>query len=209
MAALSFEDFDAFFQALAARVPGRVKIIITGGAAAMLLGSSRPTQDLDFGLALVASSTGIDVAWAGVEAAIAAAAELVRITVQYSADIDRWSLIAMPGYQRHTRPHKRYGLLTVHLLEPTYWAVQKLTRYVDSDIMDLQSVLGEQGVAPLQLARVCGRSLRASPRSTALFTFRQHVEDFFRTYGPGLWGPAFEPELTIRAFHRAAGIGLR
>jgi len=206
MAPLSAEVLDAFFAALAVRVPCHVKIIITGGAEALLLGSSRPTLDLDFGLSVTSGRAGIETYWAEVEAAIAAASEAAQLTVQYSADIDRWSLITMPGYVRHTRPHRRYGRVTVHLLEPAYWAVQKLTRYVDSDISDLQSVLRNQRVAPLPLARVCGRSLRASPRSTALFAFRQHVEHFFRTYGPALWGPEFDPESALGVFHRAAGI---
>jgi hypothetical protein len=209
MAPLSPEALDTFFEALAVRVPCRVRIIVTGGAEALLLGSSRPTMDLDFGLSLAASHTASESAWTNVEAAVADASETAQVMVQYSEDIDRWSLIAMPGYERHTRPHKRYGRVTVHLLEPAYWAVQKLTRYVKSDIMDLQSVLGGQDVAPLQLARVCGRSLRASPRSTALFTFRQHVEHFFRTYGTTVWGAAFDAEPAVRAFHRAAGIADR
>jgi hypothetical protein len=206
MAPLSPEALDAFFQALAERVPCRVKIIITGGAEALLLGSSRPTQDLDFGLSLVASHADNETAWAEVEVAIVAAAVAAQITVQYSADIDRWSLITMPGYLRHTRLHRRYGRVGVHLLEPAYWAIQKLTRYVDSDIQDLRTVLDGQAVAPLQLARICGRALRASPRSTALFSFRQHVEHFLRTWGTDVWGAAFEPDPSIRAFHRAAGI---
>jgi hypothetical protein len=200
---------DAFFEALSVRVPCRVKLILTGGAQGLLLGSTRPTGDLDFGITLITHATTHERHWTQVEAAIAAASQVARITVQYSADIDRWSAITMPNYQRHTRLHRRFGRVSVHLLEPAYWAVPKLARYLDSDAADIQTVLRTQNVKPESLARLCGRALRASPRSTAQFSFRQHVEHFLRTYGPTVWGSDFDAEAAVRAFQRAAGIQTR
>jgi hypothetical protein len=202
------EALDAFFEALAARVPCRVKIILTGGAEGLLLGSTRPTGDLDFGITLLTTGETHERHWTEVEAAIAAASQVAQVTVQYSADIDRWSSITMPNYQRHTRLHRRFGRVWVHLLEPAYWAVPKLARYLDSDAADIQTVLRAQGVKPEPLARLCGRALRASPRSTAQFSFRQHVEHFFRTHGPAIWGSGFDAEAAVRLFQRAAGINL-
>jgi hypothetical protein len=203
---LNPSTLDAFFAALAARVPCRVKLILTGGAEALLLGSTRPTQDLDFGVVPTAPPQIDEQQWAKVEAAIAEASRITEIAVEYSGDIDRWSSIAMPDYQRHTRPYKRFGRVSVHLLEPAYWAVPKLARYLDTDSTDLEAVLRAQGVKPQQLARVCSQAFRASPRSTALFPFRQHVEHFFRAYGTGIWGEDFDAEAAIRAFRRGAGI---
>lgn len=203
---LNLASLDRFFEELARRVPGPVKVILTGGAEALLLGSSRPTADIDFGITLTAPGEGEERAWRAVEAAIAEASRAAGVAVQYSTDIDRWSMVAMPNYRRHTRPYQRYGRVTVHLLEPAYWAVPKLARYLDTDRSDLQEVLRTQGVQPQQLARVCGRALRASPRSTALFLFRQHVEDFLKTHGAGIWGDEFDAEAAVGIFHRAAGI---
>jgi hypothetical protein len=200
------EALDPFFEALAARIPCRVKIILTGGAEALLLGSTRPTHDLDFGINLTPTGEAHERQWPEVEAVIAAASQASGVTVQYSTDIDRWSSITMPHYQRHTRLHRRYGRVRVHLLEPAYWAVPKLTRYLDSDAADLEAVLRAQEVKPESLARLCGRALRASPRSTAQFSFRQHVEHFFRTRGPAVWGSDFDAETAVRVFQRAAGI---
>jgi hypothetical protein len=206
---LSPAVLDAFFGAFAARVSCRVKIILTGGAEALLLGSTRPTRDLDFGIVLTAQSAVGEQHWAAVEAAIAEASRTTGIAAEYSGDIDRWSSITMPDYQRHTRPYKRFGRVSVHLLEPAYWAVPKLARYLDTDATDLEAVLRTQGVKPQQLARVSSRAFRASPRSTALFSFRQHVEHFFRTYGAGIWGENFDAEAAIRTFRRGAGIRVR
>jgi len=206
---LSPAVLDAFFGELAARVPCRVKIILTGGAEALLLGSTRPTRDLDFGIALTAIPEVGEQHWAEVEAAIAEASQTTGVAAEYSGDIDRWSSIAMPDYQRHTRPYKRFGRVSVHFLEPAYWAVPKLARYLDTDTTDLEAVLRTQGVKPKHLARVCSRAFRASPRSTALFSFRQHVEHFYRTYGVGIWGGCFDAEAAIRTFRRGAGSQVR
>jgi hypothetical protein len=203
---LSPAFLDAFFAALAERIPCRVKLILTGGAEALLLGSSRPTNDLVFGVVLTASPQIGEQQWAQVEAAIAEASRVTGIEVEYSGDIDRWSSIAMPNYLRHTRPYKRFGRVSVHLLEPAYWAVPKLARFLDTDQTDLEAVLRAQGVEPQQLARVCARAFRASPHSTALFSFRRHVEHFFRAAGAGIWGEDFDAEAAIRVFRRGAGI---
>jgi hypothetical protein len=199
-------DLDRFFGALAAHVPGSVKVILTGGAAALLMGATRPTGDLDFGVTLIAPRETQERDWTAVEAAIAAASRLTGMTAQYSADIDRWSSITMPNYQRHTRLYQRFGRVRVHLLEPIYWAVPKLARYLDTDAEDIEAVLHAEGVGPEPLARLCGRALRASPRSSAQFSFRQHVEHFFRAHGPAVWGSSFDAEAAVRAFRRAVGI---
>jgi hypothetical protein len=94
----------------------------------------------------------------------------------------------------------------VHLLEPICWAVYKLARYLDSDVDDLRAVLRRQRIPWHGLARLCGESLRGSPRSTQLRLFRQQVEHFFRTHGVRVWGTPFDPEHAIRIFRKAAAI---
>jgi len=197
VAELTRADLRRYFVALAKALPCRVRLILTGGGAALVLGGTRPTGDLDFG---VVTTGPLDA----VEAAIAVAAEQIGIIVQYSTDIDRWSAVAVPPARFRTRPYRRFGRLSVHLLEPKCWAVYKLTRYLDSDVEDLIAVLRRERAAPLALARLCGESLRASPRSPQLFNFRRQVEHFFLTHGAAIWGPRFEPARAITIFQRAA-----
>ena len=90
----------------------------------MLLGSRRTTADADFGLVVSAHDEPL---WPEVESAVITAARDTGVTVQYSNDIDRWSSIAMPDYQRHTRPYKRFGRVSVHLLDPAYWPKNPVT----------------------------------------------------------------------------------
>lgn len=167
----------------------------------MLLGGTRPTGDIDFGVVLADEER-----WPGIEADIRAAADEAGVVVQYSTDIDRWSSVAIPAARRRTRPYRRIGKLSVHLLDPGCWAVYKLARYLDADVDDLRSVLRRERLLPLSIARLCGESLRGSPRSTRLFPFRRHVEHFFAAHGPAVWGRRFDPERAIAAFHRAARI---
>ena len=95
----------------------------------------------------------------------------------------------------------------LRLLEPACWAVYKLARYLDADVEDLRTVLRRERVPSLALARLCGESLRASPRSTQLFLFRRQVEHFLAQHGRAIWGRRFDVSRTVAAFHRAAGIG--
>jgi hypothetical protein len=172
----------------------------------MLLGGARPTRDIDFG---VLPSGSLDVraaVWNQIEQAISDVAHERSIAVQYAEDIERWSMIALPSYQRHTHLYRRFGRVFVHLLDPEYWAVSKLMRYLDTDIVDTVTVLRTQRVSPGKVARICGRSLRASPRSSALWLFRRQVEHFFKEHGKSVWGQGFDPEEAIRTFHRTAGI---
>lgn len=203
MAALKRSDLKKFFTALARRLPCPVKLVLTEGSEAMLLGGKRPTGDVDFGLVVATRSQGL---WPEIEAAVAAAAREASVAVQYSSDIDRWSPIAIPSQKLRTQRYRRIGRLTIHLLDPNCWAIYKLARYLDSDIEDLTAVLARQKVSGLGLARLCGECLRSSPRSTHLFLFRQQVEHFLREHGARVWGKRFDIDRAIAVFHRAAKI---
>lgn len=196
-------DLDRFLRALAARLPCPVRLVLTGGGEAMVLGGVRPTGDLDFALLVVERFAP---EWPAIEAAVAEARDEAAIAVQWGTDIDRWSSISVPAAHRRTRPYRRIGRLSVHLLEPTCWAVYKLARYLDSDVTDLRSVLRRSRVPWHRLARLSGESLRTSPRSTQQRLFRQQVEHFFLTHGRSVWGARFDADRAIVAFRRSAGL---
>jgi hypothetical protein len=206
MQPLQRADVDRFLRALADRVPCPAKVILTGGCEALLLGGQRATGDLDIGIEL---SERYRRRGPEVEDAVAAAAAALGLAVQYSSDIDRWSSISVPRPKRRTRPLKRIGRLNVHLLDPAVWAVYKLARYLDSDVHDLIAVLRAERVDAGRVARLCGHALRESPRSSALFLFRQQVEHFLREHGRTVWGRRFDAERVAAQFHRAAGIGTK
>lgn len=194
------QQIDRFFRVLAKHLAHPATVILTGAAAGSLMGGVRPSRDIDFAVRIPPRR------WAEVEAAAQMAMRETGIAANFASDIARWSMIALLDYQRHTRPYRRFGLITVRLLAPAYWAIGKLTRYLDTDVHDVVRVLKRERSDPALLARLWGRALKTSPRSTACWTFRRQVEHFFQTEGRRIWGRGFGPARAISVFHRAAGI---
>ncbi len=197
------KQIDRFFRFVAQGVNQPVKIILTGAAAGTLLGHVRPSLDIDFGVELIGKSKR---GWQEVEEAIARAQKATGISVNYAQDIDRWGSISLLDYRRHLRPYRTFGKLRVTLLDPAYWTIGKMTRFLDSDRRDIAEIISSEGVSPQKLIRLWGRALRRSPRSTASFQFREHVEYFIREHGKSIWGKGFNPERSVQLFQTEAGI---
>jgi hypothetical protein len=115
-------------------------------------------------------------------------------------------MITLLDYKKGTTLYKRYGKLAVRVLDPAYWSIGKMTRFIDPDIQDMIQVFRKKKTPVLRLAKVWGRALKESPRSTALAGFRRQVESFFESYGKKIWGESFDSVKVIRQFHKAAGI---
>lgn len=196
-------QIDDFFKTLGAELRQDARAILTGAAAGTILGSERPSLDIDFEVEL----KGTDEAdWEGLESAVRKTVEKTGIYANYAEDIDRWGMVTLLDYKKNTRPYKKYGNLAVRVLDPAYWSIGKMTRFIDPDIQDMIQVFRKKKTPPLRLARVWGRALSESPRSTALAGFRRQVESFFESYGKKIWGRTFDPAGAIRQFHKAAGI---
>jgi len=201
---MSPEQIDRFFRTLAKEVQTSTTVILTGAAAGSLLGHVRASADVDFAIL-----TGSDdpARWQQLEAAIARVERLTKIQAQYAEDIDRWSSISLLDYRRHTRRYRRFGLLDLRILDPPYWAIGKLSRYLPQDREDLVAVLKRHRLSADSLLRLWARALRASPRSLALTQFRDHIEDFLRAEGTRIWGRTFDAEAATRRFRRALATG--
>lgn len=197
------KQIDRFFQALNQNikgvVKGKIKIILTGAAAGILLGGDRPSIDIDFAFNCAKKGTG------AIEDAIKQASKLTGIAVNFSEDIDRWSQITFLDYKNHTIAYKAFGCIEVSILSPEYWSIGKITRYIDPDVDDLVKVLKNNPSPCFKLARLWGRALLKSPRSSASFTFRIHVEHFFKTYGKLIWGKDYNQDKCLNAFWKACG----
>lgn len=198
------KQIDKFFQVLNQRTKGitkaRIKIILTGAAAGVLLGANRPSIDIDFAL-------DCDRRYLkDVEDSIRQTSDITGIAVNFSEDIDRWSQITFLDYKTHTLAYKTFGVVEVSILSPAYWSIGKITRYLDPDVDDLVKVLKNNPIPSLKLARLWGKALLKSPRSSASFAFRMHVEHFFKTYGNSIWGKGYEQNKCLQAFWKTCGI---
>ena len=196
---------DRFFKTLAGEFGGAATLIVTGAAAGSLWGRVRPSQDIDFGVRLAGRRRA---AWDRFQAAVRRAIERTGIQVNYAEDIDRWGSVTLLDYRRHTTLYRRFGALTIRLLDPAYWTIGKLTRYFALDVDDVAKVLTRRKVPASSAIRVWGRALRKSPRSAALTQFRDQVEHFLRTSGRTIWGRGFDADAAVRQFHLAAGLRL-
>lgn len=193
-------DVERFFAELDKRVDAPMRIILTGGAAAILQGVERVTQDIDFELVLgrVRSPQKMEA----VQKAIQETGQITGITPQYAEDIDRWSSIALPS--KKSFRYRRIGKVDVRILDPRLWAIGKLARYLSSDIGDLCTVLKREEKDPRMCARTWGQALGLSPVSNQQALFRRQVEAFFDTYARKVWGRKADPAELKQQFLAAA-----
>ncbi len=186
-------DIDAFFKNLSQEIKRPATIILIGGAAALLLGGVRPTEDIDFS---IASKESVDSLSKG----ISLSEKQSGIRAEYSDDIERWSMFDLLDYKKHTRPYKIFGKLKITILEPEYWSIGKMGRYYDSDVEDMICVFKKQKTNLKQLLTVWTKSLKKSPLSDDLFHFKKHAEHFLKTYGSRIWGRQFTLEKALHRF---------
>ncbi len=196
-------QIETFFRTLSEQLNENAVVLLTGAAAGTIWGQVRPSVDVNFAVEVRKRDRKT---WERLEVAIERTVKLTGIQANYAEDIDRWGLISLLDYRRHTHPYRRFGLLQIRLLDPAYWSIGKMTRYLDPDVRDMVQVFKRQQVPADRLARLWGRALKKSPRSAALIQFRRQVEDFLRTYGHTIWGKKFDVGKTMRYFYRGAGI---
>lgn len=192
------KQIERYFQILDKIYAKKCRIIITGAAAGALYGGVRATMDIDF------SAEAAD--WENFSKAVEEASIRTGIAAQYAEDIDRWSSIAFMDYKKHTFIYGRFGRIEIRLMEPSYWAIGKLSRYLDPDIRDLVKVFKKTATRWQEVAYVAGRALRKSPKSTACFLFRKQTENFFKQYGNKIWGRTFDAKEATALFYKQGGV---
>ena len=194
-------DIDRFFALLGKRVESPVQIILTGGGAAILEGVSRATRDLDFQIVLRTRSAARRQA---LQEAILRVERETGIAAQYDAAIETWSSISWPARRPKSASYKMFGCIEVRILDPLWWSVGKLTRYLSYDISDVVTVFKTTRISPDRAARAWGKALGRSPLSNAQPIFRRQVLDFFASHGRRLWGSSFDSNTAVRLFLQSA-----
>lgn len=181
---------DLFFTELAKQGPSSVKVLLLGGSAAQIYGGVRPTLDVDFEALLMDKTQ----AWEDFEAAVHRAEQITGIGAQFSENVERWSQISYLDYHKHLRKYKNFQKIAVYLLDPYYWSIGKITRYLDSDIQDMVQVFKKEKVEQVKLAKLWHKALTESPRSTELFIMKKNVIHFFDSFAASVWGRTLDRE---------------
>ena len=198
-------DIHRFFEDLNTRLDRPVRILLTGGAAAILHGVERATFDIDFEIALkkvAGKSVASPDAWDAIQKAIAETARATGITPQYDEDIDQWSSITLPA--KKSRLYRRFGKVEVCILDPALWAIGKLARYLSTDIHDLRIVMKTTNAKSKPTVKLWGTALGMSPASSSQGTFRKQVASFLDQYAAEIWGIQENPSELNRLFADAA-----
>jgi len=181
---LDLETIELFFETLAGAYPEPVDILLIGGAAALLMGGTRATYDIDFEVRPKNPKADLETFFHKTREI----ADRTGIGAQFGTSVERWSELSLLDYAEHKRPFKKYGSLAVYLLEPPYWAIGKVARYWDQDIQDMISVFSHEKTDAQALAGIWRGVLKESQPSTVLFNLKKQMQHFFKTYGPGIWG---------------------
>jgi hypothetical protein len=195
---MNIVDIHRFFEALSLRVRQPVRVLLTGGAAAILQGVKRATFDIDFEIAFKHAGGH----WDDLQKAIEDTAKSTGITPQYAEDIDQWSSIALPS--KKSRLYRRFAKVEVRVLVPGLWAIGKLARYLSTDLQDLRLVLKAAETRPKAMAKLWGTALGISPASSSQVTFRKQVESFLDQHAREIWGARTDSEELKRVFLEAA-----
>ena len=201
------EAIDKFFAELGRLSTRPIRVVLVGGAAAILYGCGRPTEDIDFEVRL---GDGEPTPKEEEEASVLIERARMRTgaVVQFNSDWDRVSSIAMPKKSPSAIPYKNFGLTKVFLMHPNPWSIGKLSRYTARDIADICAVFAKHK-KKLKLtangaAAYWGRAVGESPFSDAQNLFRQQAGDFFREYGKKIWGKKVEPKALMETFMKSA-----
>jgi hypothetical protein len=195
------KDIDRFFSLLGQRISFPLTVILTGGGAAILEGVSRATRDLDFQIVLRKAGGARQEQF---QRAVAEVEGRLKIAAQYDASIETWSSIVWPSPRPKSRFYKRFGSIHVRILDPLWWSVGKIARYLSYDVSDVVTVFRKMKVRPEAAARAWGKALGRSPLSNAQPPFKRQALAFFDHQGRRTWGTGADIQGLHRIFLDAA-----
>jgi len=120
-------EIQSILQIIGERVPPSSQLVLIGGSALTLLGSPRPTVDIDF--------VGDDVHLNQLHQAIMQIATELRIHVE---PVPLHRFIPLPqGSEERSIRIGQYGNLEIHVADPYSIALSKLDRGFETDLEDI------------------------------------------------------------------------
>ncbi len=129
---------------LGKHVPASSRLFLLGGSALILLGSQRPTIDIDF--------IGDDVSPSEFDRAVMQAAKDMKIFAE-PVPIERFIPLPDGSDDRKIRVG-RFGNMEVFVADPYSIALSKLDRGFDTDVDDILFLIENKYVAVIELERM-------------------------------------------------------
>lgn len=137
-------QIQSILELLGKRVPASSRVFLLGGSALILLGSPRPTIDIDF--------VGDDVAPSEFDRAIMQAAQELKILVE---PVPMEKFIPLPdGSDKRNIRIGQFGNMEVFVADPYSIALSKLGRGFDTDMDDILFLIQNNHVDLKELERM-------------------------------------------------------
>jgi hypothetical protein len=144
METIAADQLYAFLTELGDRYARPATLVLLGGSALCLLGSDRPTLDIDY--------VGDDLHKNELQRTIEQVAQELRITVDA---VPIFQFVPMPtGADDRRLLIDRFGDIDVYVLDPYTIALSKLDRGFDTDIEDIVFLIRRKLIVFEQLERV-------------------------------------------------------
>lgn len=192
------ELIDEFLEILNRELDMRAEIILIGASAASLMGHVRPSLDIDFEIRPKSKTS--KTYKKKMAQAIQKAQEQLKIAVDYSENINGWSMVNYLDYRKTAIPYKNIGKLDVKLIAPEYWTIGKMARFLELDVQDMIKIIRSKKLNPDRLKLIWLKAIEASDLSLELGHFKDHVIFFIKRHGRKLWGKDFDADAWIQSF---------
>ena len=174
-----------FFKRLDIYLDQKATVIVVGASAASLMGHVRPSFDIDFEIRLSRSTPAQKRKLA--ETILKTARE-TGVAVNFSENIASGERVNYLDYRKTALAYKKFGKLDVKLIEPCYWTIGKMTRFLELDIQDMVKIIRKKKIKPGRIISVWAQAFQASDLSLELGQFKEHVLFFLAQYAKKIWG---------------------
>ncbi len=186
-----------FFKRLDMNLDQKATVIVVGASAASLMGHVRPSFDIDFEIRLSRNSPAQKKRAAEI---ILKTARETGVSVNFSENIGGGSMISYLDYRKTALLYKKIGKLNVELIEPAYWTIGKMTRFLELDIQDMVKIIRNKKIKPERMIKVWAQAFRSSDLSLELGQFKEHVLFFLKQYSKKLWGKKAKFDVLSESF---------
>ena len=192
-----------FFRQLDANLDATATVIVVGASAASLMGHVRPSFDIDFEIRLKRNTATKKTLLTKM---ILKSAQESGVAVNFSENIGGWSMINYLDYRKTATPYEFFGKLDVRLIEPAYWTIGKMTRFLELDIQDMVKIIRKKKIQPARLIGIWAQAFKTSDLSLELGQFKDHVLYFLKSYAKKLWGKKVDPQRLSELFLKQSGV---
>ena len=193
------EKLDKFFEGISRRLKSPVRVYLTGGTVSYLWGGNRPPEGTSFGL----HCSGPAV-W-DLQHEMEAVSQSTGLPHKIKSLPGLLERVYLPDYKKGAKLWKRFGRLSVYLLNWKVWSIGKISRGESSDHQDLRVVFQKLRPSPFEVLKIWEKAFASGMTPLQHQTYVRSVETFFQKFCQEVWGVHMDPQKVLTLFRRRAG----